>query len=67
MNKLQKLYEKAVKEGALVNSADNDVLGGMLKMRRALEKEAPQAVNEFENIKRDYENKMNTLYKKHNL
>lgn len=59
--------ESVMREGREVNQADNDLFSAVLKLRKAIEKEKPEAKPEYLKIKQRLDDDLTKLYKKYNL
>ncbi|MBC8147540.1 MAG: hypothetical protein H8E98_06095 [Bacteroidetes bacterium] len=59
--------KKQLNEGSAINKADNAIYRGLSDLRRAIEKEKPEAIEEFRKIKKAVDAALNKFYSKYNL
>ena len=61
---IQKLNEG---KSPKINDADNAVFSALIKLRKAIESDAPNAKDEFYKIKNKFNDELSKFYKKHNI
>jgi len=59
--------KKALEEGSHINRADNEIYHGLLDLRKAIEKEKPDAYADYKRVKASIDSILSNFYKKHNL
>jgi len=59
--------KKVLDEGSSVNKADNEIYHGLIDLRKAIEKEKPDAYADFKKVKSSIDSILSNFYKKHDL